>query len=208
MLLLRTPKGWTSPKTLDGMPLENTFHAHQVPITDPAQNLEHLRVLEGWLRSYQPEQLFDAAGRPAPGVTAVMPSGSRRIGMNPHANGGALLTPLKLPDYTEYAVPVAQPGATDAEATRVLGMYLRDVFARNEEHRNFRLVCPDETTSNRLQAIFEETERPFEWPLVPTDEYLSRSGRVMEILSEHMCEGWLEGYLLTGRHGIFACYEA
>jgi xylulose-5-phosphate/fructose-6-phosphate phosphoketolase len=208
MLLLRTPKGWTCPKTLDGMPLENTFHAHQVPITDPASNPEHLRVLEQWLRSYHPEQLFDAAGRPAADVTAVAPSGSARIGMNAHANGGALLTPLKLPDYTEYAVPVAQPGATDAEATRELGTYLRDVFARNEEHRNFRLVCPDETTSNRLQAIFEETERPFEWPLVPTDEYLSRSGRVMEILSEHMCEGWLEGYLLTGRHGIFACYEA
>ncbi len=208
VILLRTPKGWSGPKTLDGVPLENTFHAHQVPITDPATNPEHLRVLEGWMRGYHPEELFDANGHPAPDVTAVMPDGSRRIGMNPHGNGGGLLQPLRLPDFAEYAVPVSQPGAVDAEATRELGKYLRDVFARNEETRNFRLVCPDETTSNRLEAIFEETERPFLWPLVPTDEYLSRSGRVMEILSEHTCEGWLEGYLLTGRHGIFPCYEA
>ncbi|HEU5346505.1 MAG TPA: phosphoketolase family protein [Ktedonobacterales bacterium] len=207
MLLLRTPKGWTGPKTLDGKPVENTFHAHQIPIPDPAHNPTHLAALEQWMRSYHPERLFDEAGRPAPEVTAIMPTGDRRLGMNPHANSG-VQSALKLPDYTEYAVPVASPGATDAEATRTLGVYLRDVFARNRDARNFRLVCPDETTSNRLDAVFEETERPFEWPLVPTDEYLSRNGRVMEILSEHTCEGWLEGYLLTGRHGVFACYEA
>jgi xylulose-5-phosphate/fructose-6-phosphate phosphoketolase len=208
MLLLRTPKGWTGPKTLDGAPVENTFHAHQIPIPNPAGNPSHLAALDDWLRSYHPERLFDEQGRPAAAVTAIMPSGERRIGMNPHANGGNQLRPLKLPDYTEYAVPVATPGATDAEATRELGKYLRDIFARNGAERNFRIVCPDETTSNRLEAVFEETERPFEWPLVATDEYLSRNGRVMEILSEHTCEGWLEGYLLTGRHGIFACYEA
>ncbi len=208
MIVLRTPKGWTGPKTLDGTPIEGTFHAHQVPITDPATNPEHLRVLEAWLRSYRPEELFDAEGRPTAQAAAVLPAANRRIGMNPHANGGELLVPLELPEYEDYGVSVPAPGAVKAEATYELGMYLRDVFVENNAARNFRLVCPDETTSNRLQAIFEETERPFLWPLLPTDEYLSRSGRVMEILSEHTCEGWLEGYLLTGRHGIFACYEA
>lgn len=208
LIVLRTPKGWTGPKSLDGVPIEGTFHSHQVPIMDPATNPEHLNALEDWMRSYHPEALFDEDGHPAHNVTATLPTGSKRMGMNAHANGGQILVPLRLPDYTEYAVSVPRPGATDAEATRELGKYLRDVFERNDPNRNFRLVCPDETTSNRLQAIFDETERPFLWPLVPTDEYLSRSGRVMEILSEHTCEGWLEGYLLTGRHGIFACYEA
>ena len=208
MIVLRTPKGWTGPRMLDGVPIEGTFHAHQVPIADPATNPEHLKVLETWLRSYQPRELFDAAGRPTSDVTAICPAGDRRIGKQPCANGGQELIPLKLPPARDYAVAVAQPGAVKAEATRELGKYLRDVFAANDPSGNFRLFCPDETTSNRLQAIFEETERPFLWPLVATDEYLSRSGRVMEILSEHTCEGWLEGYLLTGRHGLFACYEA
>jgi xylulose-5-phosphate/fructose-6-phosphate phosphoketolase len=208
LIVLRTPKGWTGPKRLDGVAIEGTFHSHQVPIVDPATNPEHLRALEDWLRGYHPEALFDEAGRPVPQVTATNPTGDRRMGRNPHANGGELLVPLDLPDFRDYAVAVASPGAVKAEATRVLGRYLRDVFVRNDPQRNFRLVCPDETTSNRLEAIFEETERPFLWPLVKTDEFLSRSGRVMEILSEHTCEGWLEGYLLTGRHGMFACYEA
>ena len=208
MILLRTPKGWTGPKRVDGVPIEGTFHAHQVPISDPATNPEHLAALEAWLRSYHPDERFDATGRPAPEVTAVLPPADKRIGRNPSANGGELLVPLKLPHTAEYAVAVPAPGAVKAEATRELGKYLRDVFVANNPARNFRLFCPDETTSNRLQAIFEETERPFLWPLVETDEYLSRSGRVMEILSEHTCEGWLEGYLLTGRHGMFACYEA
>lgn len=208
VIILRTPKGWTGPKTVDGVPVEGTFHSHQVPIPDPAHNPEHLRMLETWLRSYHPEELFDDDGKPVPQVTAVIPAGRRRMGMNPHANGGELLAPLKLPDYPDYAVAVPAPGQVKAEATRELGNYLRDVFVANDPKRNFRLVCPDETTSNRLQAVFEETERPFLWPLVETDEFLSRSGRVMEILSEHTCEGWLEGYLLTGRHGMFACYEA
>lgn len=208
MLIVRTPKGWTGPKQLDGVVIEGTFHAHQVPIPDPATNPAHLRALEAWLRSYHPDELFDERGHPTPPVTALMPPADRRMGANPAANGGRVLVPLRLPDWDDYTVAVPAPGATRAEATRELGVYLRDVFARNAEQRNFRLFCPDETTSNRLQAVFEETARPWMWPLVATDEYLSRGGRVMELLSEHTCEGWLEGYLLTGRHGLFACYEA
>jgi xylulose-5-phosphate/fructose-6-phosphate phosphoketolase len=208
MIILRTPKGWTGPKSLDGVPIEGTFHSHQVPVMDPATNPEHLKALEAWLHSYHPEELFDAAGHPTPQVTSMCPSGDRRIGMNPHANGGQLLVPLELPDYADYAVDVPAPSTVKAEGTRELGKYLRDVFHANEETRNFRFFCPDETTSNRMEHIFEATERAFMWPLVETDEYLSRGGRVMEMLSEHTCEGWLEGYLLTGRHGLFACYEA
>lgn len=208
MIILRTPKGWTGPKMLDGMPIEGTFHSHQVPIMDPATNPDHLKAVESWLRGYHPEKLFDASGRPMPRVTAIYPEADRRIGMNPHGNGGQLLEPLQLPDYREYAVTVPTPGTAKAEGTRELGKYLRDVFRLNEEAGNFRLFCPDETTSNRLDHVFEVTERAFMWPLVDTDEYLSRGGRVMEILSEHTCQGWLEGYLLTGRHGLFACYEA
>ncbi len=208
VLVLRTPKGWTGPKHLDGVAIEGTFHAHQVPIPDPATNPAHLRALEAWLRSYQPDALFDAAGRPVQAVMALVPAGDQRLGANPVANGGRVLVPLTLPEWGDYAVAVPTPGATQAEATRELGVYLRDVFARNAKQRNFRLFCPDETTSNRLRAIFEETARPWMWPLFETDEYLSRGGRVMELLSEHTCEGWLEGYLLTGRHGLFACYEA
>jgi xylulose-5-phosphate/fructose-6-phosphate phosphoketolase len=208
LIIMRTPKGWTGPKSLDGMPIEGTFHAHQIPITDPATNPEHLQALEAWLRSYAPETLFDDAGRPVLAVTAICPAGDRRIGMNPHANGGALLVPLQVPDYTRYAVRVTAPGADKAQGTRELSKYLRDVFRLNADAGNFRFFCPDETTSNRMEYLFDATGRAFTWPLVETDEYLSRGGRVMEILSEHTCQGWLEGYLLTGRHGLFACYEA
>jgi xylulose-5-phosphate/fructose-6-phosphate phosphoketolase len=208
MIILRTPKGWTGPKSLDGVPIEGTFHAHQVPIMDPATNPDHLKVLEAWLRSYRPQELFDPDGRPMPEVTAICPDGDLRIGMSPHANGGQLLVPLHLPDYTEYAVAVPAPSQVKAEGTRNLSKYLRDVFRANEDTQNFRFFCPDETTSNRMEHLFEATERAFMWSLVKTDEYLSRGGRVMEILSEHTCQGWLEGYLLTGRHGLFACYEA
>ncbi|MCX6353444.1 MAG: phosphoketolase family protein [Candidatus Aureabacteria bacterium] len=208
MIILRTPKGWTGPKSLDGVPIEGTYHSHQVPIMDPATNPAHLKAVEAWLRSYRPEELFDAEGQPATAVTSVCPRKERRIGMNPHADGGALMVPLRLPDFAGYAVDVPSPGAVDAEGTRVVAEFLRDVFRENAEAGNFRFFCPDETTSNRMEKIFEATSRAFEWPLVKTDEFLSRGGRVMEILSEHTCEGWLEGYLLTGRHGLFACYEA
>jgi xylulose-5-phosphate/fructose-6-phosphate phosphoketolase len=208
MIILRTPKGWTGPKEVDGVKIEGTFHSHQIPITDPGGNPEHLRALENWLKSYHPDELFDAAGQPAPETVAICPAGDRRIGKNPHANGGRFLTPLELPDYTGYEVDVPAPGAAKAEGTRELGKFVRDIFVKNEGARNFRFFCPDETTSNRMEHIFEATERAFLWPLVESDEYLSRGGRVMEILSEHTCQGWLEGYLLTGRHGLFACYEA
>lgn len=208
MLVLRTPKGWTAPKTLDGKPLEGTFHAHQVPIEDPATNPAHLQLLEAWLRSYHPEELFDASGAPAPAVTSVYPEVERRLGRSPHANGGVLCTPLSLPDYGAYAVDVPAPGATVVANTQRLGRWLRDVFVQNRDARNFRLFCPDETSSNRLQDVFEATSRAWMLPIVPTDEFLSHDGRVMEILSEHCCQGWLEGYVLSGRHGVFACYEA
>jgi xylulose-5-phosphate/fructose-6-phosphate phosphoketolase len=208
MIILRTPKGWTGPKSLDGVPIEGTFHAHQIPITDPAENPEHLKAVESWLRSYHPDELFGADGAPRPEVVDTCPKGEKRMGMCPYANGGNLLVPLALPDYREYAVGAAAPGAAKAEGTRELAKYIRDVFRANQEAHNFRFFCPDETTSNRMEHVFEATGRAFIWPLVDTDEFLSRDGRVMEILSEHTCEGWLEGYLLTGRHGLFACYEA
>ena len=208
MLVLRTPKGWTAPATLDGRPLEGTFHAHQIPIDDPAANPSHLAALDAWLRSYHPEELFDDDGLPRAEVTAIYPRKELRLGENPQANGGELLTPLSLPEYERHAVDIPEPGATRAEGTRVLGGYLRDVFVNDAETRNFRLFCPDETSSNHLQDVFEATARAWMLPTVESDEFLARDGRVMEILSEHCCEGWLEGYLLSGRHGVFACYEA
>ena len=208
VIILRTPKGWTDPKMVDGRPLEGTFHSHQIPIEDPATNPEHLRLLEHWLRSYKPEELFDSEGKPVAQVTAICPEPAKCMGRNRSANGGELLKDLRVPDYAEYAIRVPQPGETRTEGTKILGRYLRDVFLASAPDRNFRLVCPDETTSNRLQAVFEQTLRDWQLPTVASDEFLSRDGRVMEILSEHCCQGWLEGYVLSGRHGVFACYEA
>ncbi|MCI4318010.1 MAG: phosphoketolase family protein, partial [Thermoplasmata archaeon] len=207
-LILRTPKGWTGPKMVDGVAVEATFHAHQIPIEDPATNPGHLSLLEAWLKSYRPGELFDDSGRATQHATAVYPAPAKRMGRNPHANGGRLLRDLEIPPYDRYTVPVPFPGDAQTESTKVLGGFLRGVFEANASAANFRLFCPDETSSNRLQAVFGATWRAFEMPLLPTDEFLSRDGRVMEILSEHCCEGWLEGYLLTGRHGWFACYEA
>jgi xylulose-5-phosphate/fructose-6-phosphate phosphoketolase len=206
MIVLRTPKGWTGPKELDGLPVEGTWRSHQVPISDPRRNPEHLRLLEEWLRSYRPEELFDEQGRLVPELAELAPTGRRRMSANPHANGGELLRDLVLDDFREYAVEVEQPGVTFSEPTRVLGEFLRDVIERNPA--TFRLFGPDETASNRLQAVFEVTTRAWEAERLPTDDALSPDGRVLEVLSEHLCQGWLEGYLLTGRHGLFNCYEA
>ncbi len=208
LIILRTPKGWTCPKELDGVPLEGTFRAHQVPIPDPVANPEHLQLLETWLRSYRPSELFDDEGRLIPELADLPPKGNQRMSANPHANGGRLLIDLNLPDFTSYGVDVPTPGTVIAEATRVLGRYLRDVFVKNEEDQNFRLFCPDETNSNRLNAVFEVTNRCFTGKTIAIDDHVSPVGRVMEVLSEHLCQGWLEGYLLTGRHGLFPCYEA
>jgi xylulose-5-phosphate/fructose-6-phosphate phosphoketolase len=206
MIVLRTPKGWTGPKEVDGLPVEGTWRSHQVPMTDVRDNPDHLRVLEDWLQSYRPEELFDSRGILVEELRALAPEGDRRMSANPHANGGALLRDLVLPDFRDYAVDVPEAGKTLSEATRVLGVFLRDVMERNGD--NFRLFGPDETASNRLSPVFEVTARTWEAGLDPTDEGLSPDGRVMEILSEHLCQGWLEGYLLTGRHGLFNCYEA
>ena len=206
MLVLRTPKGWTGPKEVDGLPVEGTWRAHQVPIANARQNPEHLRLLEQWLHSYRPEELFDEQGRLVQDLAELPPLDERRMSANPHANGGKLLRDLVLPDYRAYAVNVETPGRGSSEPTRVLGGFLRDTIAGNPH--NFRLFGPDETASNRLQAVFEATGRTWEAERLPTDEGLARDGRVMEVLSEHLCEGWLEGYLLTGRHGLFNCYEA
>ncbi len=206
LIVLRTPKGWTGPKEVDGLPVEGTWRAHQVPIADVLGNPEHLRQLEEWLRSYRPEELFDDQGRLAAELAALPPRAERRMSANPHANGGELLHDLDLPDFREYAVEVTAPGTGSTEATHVLGELLRDVIDRNR--RNFRLFGPDETASNRLQAVFATTGRTWESAREPTDEALAADGRVMEVLSEHQCQGWLEGYLLTGRHGLFNCYEA
>jgi len=208
MLVLATPKGWTGPKVVDGLPVEGTFRAHQVPLADPAGNPEHLAQLDAWLRGYRPEELFDEAGRLRPELAELAPRGERRMGANPHANGGLLLCDLHLPDFRDYAVAVPSPGSVDASDTATLGAFLRDVVKLNREQRNFRLFGPDETVSNRLDAVFEATERQWEAPVLPGDEHLARDGRVMEVLSEHQCQGWLEGYLLTGRHGLFNSYEA
>ncbi len=208
MIVLRTPKGWTGPREVDGHQTEDHWRSHQVPFGDTATNPEHLALLEQWLRSYRPEELFDAEGAPRPELLDAAPHGHRRMGSNPHANGGEMLRDLRLPDYGGFAVDVPQPGAVDAEATRVMGQFLREVMRRNAETRNFRVVGPDETASNRLDALFEVTDRAWMAERLPSDEHLARDGRVMEILSEHTCQGWLEGYLLTGRHGLFSCYEA
>ena len=206
MIVLRTPKGWTGPKEVDGLPVEGTWRSHQVPVADVRENPEHLRILEDWLRSYRPEELFDDRGAPVAELLELPPQGDRRMSANPHANGGLLLRDLVLPDFRDYAVEVSKPGTELAEATRVLGTFLRDVIARNPD--TFRLFGPDETESNRLTPVFEATDRVWEAELLPTDENLGPEGRVLEILSEHLCQGWLEGYLLTGRHGLFNCYEA
>jgi xylulose-5-phosphate/fructose-6-phosphate phosphoketolase len=208
LIVLRTPKGWTGPKEVDGKPVEDTWRAHQVPLSELATKPEHLRQLEEWMRSYRPEELFDAAGKLVTELADLAPRGARRMGANPHANGGLLLRDLALPDFRDYALPIAAPGARAVESTCVLGTFLRDVFALNETAQNFRLFGPDETESNRLTAVYEATDKVFLERILPTDEHLSPNGRVMEILSEQICQGWLEGYLLTGRHGLFSCYEA
>jgi xylulose-5-phosphate/fructose-6-phosphate phosphoketolase len=208
MIVLDTPKGWTGPAYVDGKKIEGTFRSHQVPLAGLGSNPAHLRMLEDWMRSYEPDELFDANGGLIPELAALAPEGTRRMGANPHANGGLLLEPLKLPDFRDYAVDVGTPGSVDGEATRIMGRMLRDVIALNAKARNFRLVGPDETTSNRLDAVFEVTSRQSVAEILPDDDHVSMDGRVMEMLSEHACQGWLEGYLLTGRHGLFSCYEA
>jgi xylulose-5-phosphate/fructose-6-phosphate phosphoketolase len=208
MIVLASPKGWTGPKMVDGKANEGTFRAHQVPLSDPAKNPEHLKQLESWLRSYRAEELFDEKGRLRPELAALAPSGERRMGANPNANGGALLRDLRMPDFTDYAVDVPSPGIGGIGDTHVLGRFLRDVLKSNAEQRNFRIFGPDETMSNGLEAVFEATNRQWLAATADNDEFLARSGQVMEMLSEHQCQGWLEGYLLTGRHGLFNCYEA
>jgi xylulose-5-phosphate/fructose-6-phosphate phosphoketolase len=206
MIVLRTPKGWTGPKEVDGLQVEGTWRSHQVPVTDTRDNPTHLRILENWLRSYRPEELFDENGRLVAELAELAPRGDRRMSANPHANGGVLLRDLDLPDFRDYAVAVGEPATTSSEATRVLGGFLRDVIVRNGA--NFRLFGPDETSSNRLDDVFEATDRAWDAETMATDDHLAADGRVMEVLSEHLCQGWLEGYLLTGRHGLFNCYEA
>jgi xylulose-5-phosphate/fructose-6-phosphate phosphoketolase len=206
MIVLQTPKGWTGPKEVDGVPVEGTWRAHQVPLTGPRTNEEHLRQLQDWMSSYHPEELFDETGAPTVELRALAPKGPRRMSDNPHANGGLLRRPLRLRDFRQSAVDVTGPGESIHEPTRLLGEYLRDVIADNPD--NFRLFGPDETASNRLGAVYEVTDKVFAADILHTDEHLSHHGRVMEVLSEHLCQGWLEGYLLTGRHGFFSCYEA
>jgi xylulose-5-phosphate/fructose-6-phosphate phosphoketolase len=208
MIVLQSPKGWTGPKIVDGVQVEGTWRAHQVPLAGLGTNPAHLRMLEEWLRSYRPAELFDANGAPRPQILELVPKGTRRMGLNPHTNGGLLLADLPLPPIANYAVSVPGPGKKTAESTRVLGQWLRDLFKNTQESRNFRLFGPDETSSNRLDAVFEVTNRTWLGEIIPGDTSLKPDGRVMEVLSEHQCQGWLEGYLLTGRHGLFACYEA
>ncbi len=208
MIVLKSPKGWTGPAAVDSRRIEGSFRAHQVPFADAAASDSHRVILEHWLRSYEPERLFDANGAPRAHLLELVPDGARRMGANPHANGGLLLKDLVLPDYRDYGLEVLRPGELAAEATRVMGRFLRDVMRRNETRQNFRLFGPDETESNRLGAVLEATDKTWVAGIEPEDEQLSPNGRVMEILSEHTCQGWLEGYLLTGRHGLFSCYEA
>jgi len=208
MIVLASPKGWTGPKFIDGRAIEGTFRAHQVPLTDPATNPAHLEQLEAWLRSYRPQELFDGQGRLTAELKELAPKGDRRMGANPHANGGMLLRDLRLPNFTDYAVEVPKPGTPGIGDTHVLGRFLRDIARMNAEQRNFRIFGPDETLSNGLEAVFEVTNRQWLAAVAVNDEFLARSGQVMEMLSEHQCEGWLEGYLLTGRHGLMNCYEA
>ena len=207
MIVFRTPKGWTGPKFVDGKPVEGTWRAHQVPLAD-FKNPEHIKQLEDWMKSYRPRELFDESGRFRDKFAALAPTGHRRMGMNPHANGGELLVPLAIPHFHDYAVHVSAPGSVEAESTRILGMFLRDVMKLNLANQNFRLFGPDETASNRLDAVYEASGKQWMARLEDVDINLSINGRVMEVLSEHLCQGWLEGYLLTGRHGLFSCYEA
>ncbi|MDQ3185142.1 MAG: phosphoketolase family protein [Pseudomonadota bacterium] len=208
MIILRSPKGWTCPREVDGKKMEGYWRSHQVPLAEIGSKPQHLKLLEGWMKSYKPEDLFDKNGTLVPELTALAPQGERRMGANRHANGGQLLKDLEMPDFRDYAVAVPKPGSVVGEATREMGKLLRDVMKLNLDSRNFRVMGPDETTSNRLNALFEVTPRSWVAQTLPEDEYLSADGRVMEILSEHTCQGWLEGYLLTGRHGLFSCYEA
>ena len=208
ILVLRTPKGWTGPHEVDGVPVEGTWRSHQVPLASLAENPEHLLQLERWMRSYRPDELFTADGAPNPKLLTHVPKGTLRLGATPYANGGVLRRNLRLPDYRDYAVAVPSPGTVHAEATRALGAYLRDVFVKNAESRNFLLFGPDETESNRLTSVYDATPKRHLGPLTEVDRNLAPRGRVLEILSEHLCQGWLEGYLLTGRHGLFSCYEA
>ncbi len=208
MIVLKSPKGWTGPKVVDGLQIEGTFRSHQVPLSDPAVHPEHLKLLEQWLQSYRPEELFTADGRLKPELAELAPQAQRRMGANPHANGGKLLRDLRLPDFRQYATAVPEPGVPGIGDTHVVGRFLRDVIARNADQRNFRVFGPDETLSNGLESLFEVTARQWDAATVANDEFLAPTGRVMEMLSEHQCEGWLEGYLLTGRHGLFNCYEA
>ena len=207
MIVLRSPKGWTGPKTVDGKPAEGSWRSHQVPFAD-METPGHLQLLEDWLRSYRADELFDAEGRPMPDVAGLAPDGPLRMSANPRPNGGTLMRPLRMPDNARYAVKVPEPGRTEAESTRVMGGFLRDVMRANAESRNFRVFAPDENNSNRLDAVLEATDRAWDAETVPGDDHLAPGGRVMEVLSEHTCQGWLEGYLLTGRHGLFSCYEA
>ena len=208
MIVLSSPKGWTGPKVVDSLKVEGSFRSHQVPLSDPATHPEHLKLLEDWPRSYRPEELFDTQGRLKPELAELAPKGERRMGANPHANGGMLLRDLIMPDFRDYAVNVSSPGAVQASDAHELGVFLRDVIKLNREQRNFRIFGPDETLSNRLGAVFEVTNRQWNAQTQSDDEFLATDGRVMEMLSEHQCEGWLEGYLLTGRHGLFNSYEA
>ncbi len=208
MIVLRTPKGWTGPKVVDGRPVEGTWRSHQVPLSGLAKDPSHLTMLEEWLRSYRPEEIFDEQGRLRSDLAELAPLGNRRMGASPHANGGVLLRDLRMPDYRKLAVDVQKPGKIQVESTRVMGHFLRDVMKLNDDHKNFRVFGPDETESNRLGSLFEVTNRVSTAEHVETDEHISADGRVMEVLSEHLCQGWLEGYLLTGRHGLFSCYEA
>ena len=208
MIVLRSPKGWTGPNFVDGKQTEGSFRSHQVPITGFSNNPEHIALLEQWMQSYHPEELFDEHGALLPEIAAIAPAGTRRMSANPHANGGLLLKDLVMPALNDYAVDVPRPGSVDAESTRVLGRMLRDIMRLNQDSSNFRVMGPDETTSNRLDALFEVTDRTSTAEILPSDDHVAPDGRVMEVLSEHMCEGWLEGYLLTGRHGLFSCYEA
>jgi xylulose-5-phosphate/fructose-6-phosphate phosphoketolase len=206
MIILRTPKGWTGPETVDGLPVENTWRSHQVPISDVRDNPDHLRLLEEWMRSYRPDELFDDDGALISDLAALAPTGERRMSANPHTNGGAVLRDLVLPDFRAYGVEVPAPGNGHSEATRVLGRYLADVMRQNRD--NFRLFGPDETASNRLDAVYDASDKQWAAARLPVDEHLAPEGQVVEVLSEHLCQGWLEGYLLTGRHGLFNCYEA
>ena len=208
MIIMRTPKGWTGPKTVDGLPSEGSFRSHQVPLSDLAAKPKHLKMLEQWMKSYKPQELFDKKGKLIPELAELAPTGERRMSANPHANGGLLLRDLVMPDFRDYALPVSQPGVEIGEATRTMGAFIRDIMKLNWDQRNYRVFGPDETASNRLTSLFDITDRVSTAEIYKTDDHVAPDGRVMEILSEHLCQGWLEGYLLTGRHGLFSCYEA